>query len=427
MGEDHVFGVRIMRKNMKKHYHWIVAVVMLLELAVIGGLANNYSGLFILPITGELGITRASFSLAFCLKYLFSFLGTLLSGALFLRWGNKKPLLLGLLLCGAGYALLPLSTNVILLAVGNILLGLGDALCCTAAVSRIVTAWFHRFKGLVWGLVSASTGIGGSIICVLLSGILQKSGWRAAYFTSAIIVAGTLALVLLLVRSRPEDMGLSPYGMGYVPKKQKKVSTDDHWPGYTMPELRKQPAFYLAIISVFLSSFAIYLAYDIIVPHLQDRGLSQNEAVAQQSAMLVYLTASKFLAGLLCDWLDSKYVTVGFTVFGAVSLFLLANVTDPGGATLAIIFYAIGLPLPTVLIPLLTYRLFGYRAQSTYHGIFMSIPQLGLLTAAPIANTVFDTTGSYNPVLLISAGLSASAVILFAVTYVFAARSRKSA
>ena len=105
MGEDHVFGVRIMRKNMKKHYHWIVAVVMLLELAVIGGLANNYSGLFILPITGELGITRASFSLAFCLKYLFSFLGTLLSGALFLRWGNKKPLLLGLLAAAAAAAL----------------------------------------------------------------------------------------------------------------------------------------------------------------------------------------------------------------------------------------------------------------------------------------------------------------------------------
>lgn len=416
-----------MKEKLKNHYHWIVAVVMLLELAVIGGLANNYSGLFILPITQELGIPRASFSLAFCLKYLFSFLGTLFSGVLFLRWGNKKPLLLGLLLCGAGYAILPLSTNVILLAVGNILLGLGDALCCTAAVSRIVTAWFHRYKGLVWGLVSASTGIGGSIVCVLLSGILQRSGWRAAYFISAIIVAGTLLLVLLLVRGRPEEMGLNPYGMGYIPKKKKKAEPNDHWPGYSMEELKKQPAFYLALVSVFLSSFAIYLAFDIIVPHLQDRGLSQNEAVTQQSAMLVYLTASKFLAGLLCDWLDSRYVTVGCTAFGAASLFLLATVTSPSSATLATVFYAIGLPLPTVLIPLLTYRLFGYRAQSSYHGIFMALPQLGLLIAAPIANAVYDSAGSYSPVLLISTGLSAASVALYAVTYALASKSRKSA
>lgn len=410
----------------KKHYHWLIAIVMLLQLAVIGGLGNNYSGLFILPITDELQIPRASFSLAFTLKYLLSFVMTLFSGGIFLRFGNKKPMVAGLVLCGAGYALLPLSNNVFLLAVGNILLGVGDALCCNAAVSRMISTWFHRFKGLVWGLVSASTGIGGSIICVLLSGILQRSGWRTAYFISAIIVAGTLILVLLLVRGRPEQMGLNPYGMGYVPKKKKKVDTDDHWPGYTMAELKKQPAFYLALVSVFLSSFALYLAFDIIVPHLQDQGLTQSEAVAQQSAMLIYLTASKFLAGLLSDWLDAKSVTIGCTVFGAASLWLLANVTSPGSATLAIVFYAIGLPLPTVLLPLLTYKLFGYKAQSTYHGIFMALPQLGLLIAAPIANSVYDSAGSYSPVLLISTGLSAAAVVLYAVTYVLADRARKN-
>lgn len=416
-----------MKENIKKHYHWIIAIVMLLQLAVIGGLANNYSGLFILPITEDLGISRASFSLAFCLKYLFSFLGTLFSGVLFLRLGNKLPMLFGLLLSGTGYAILPLSTNVPMLALANILLGLGDALCCTAAVSRMVSAWFHRYKGLVWGLVSASTGVGGSFVCMLLSGIIQRSGWRTAYFISAAIVVGTLLLVLLLVRSRPEQMGLSPYGMGYVPKKQKKVSADDHWPGYTMSELKKEPIFYLTLVSVFLSSFAIYLAYDIIVPHLQDQGLSQSEAVSQQSMMLIYLTAFKFLAGLLSDWLGAKSVTVGCTVFGAISLWLLAMVNSPASATPAILFYAIGLPLPTVLIPLLTYRLFGYRAQSTYHGIFMSIPQLGLLTAAPIANTVYDATGSYSPVLLVSTGFSVAAVVLYTLVYVLAARRRKSA
>ena len=409
----------------KKHYHWIIALIMLLQLAVIGGLANNYSGLFILPITDELGINRASFSLAFCLKYLFSFLGTLFSGVLFLRWGNKKPMLLGLLLCGAGYAILPLSTNVFLLAVGNILLGLGDALCCNAAVSRIVSAWFHRYKGLVWGLVSASTGIGGSAICVILSGIIQKSGWRTAYLISAVIVAGTLLLVLLLVQSRPEQMDLTPYGMGYTSKKQKKTNADDHWPGYTMAELKKDPIFYLTLLSVFLSSFAIYLAYDIIVPHLQDQGLSQSEAVSQQSMMLIYLTASKFLAGLLCDWIDAEAVTIGFTLFGAISLWLLARVHSTGSASIAILFYAIGLPLPTVLIPLLTYKLFGYKAQSSYHGIFMSLPQLGLLTAAPIANAVYDATGSYSPVLLISVGMSAASIVFYVITVLMAKRKRK--
>ena len=57
----------------------------------------------------------------------------------------------------------------------------------------------------------------------------------------------------------------------------------------------------------------------------------------------------------------------------------------------------------------------------------MAIPQLGLLIAAPIANAVYDSAGSYSPVLLISTGLSASAVILYAVTYLLANKSRKDA
>ena len=414
-----------MKESIKKHYHWIIALVMLLQLAVIGGLANNYNGLFILHITEELGISRASYSLAFCLKYLCSFLGTLFSGVLFLRFGNKRPLLWGLILSGIGYALLPLSNSIGLLALGNILLGLGDALCCTAAVSRIVSAWFHRYKGLVWGLVSASTGIGGSLICVVLSGIIQRSGWRTAYLVSAAIVGATLLLVLLLVRSRPEQIGLSPYGMGYVQKAKKKAD-DDHWPGFSMPELKKEPTFYLALVSIFFSSFAIYLAYDIIVPHLQDQGLSQSEAVAQQSAMLVYLTVSKFVAGLLSDWLGSKPTTVGCTLVGAASLWLLSRVSGTAGATAAVLLFAIGLPLPTVLLPLLTLKLFGYKAQSSYHGIFMSLPQLGLLIAAPVSNLVYDHAGSYSPVLMIAAGLSITAAVLYVVTCIMASHRRKT-
>ena len=405
-----------MFSQIKKHYHWIIAVLMFLQLAMVGGLANNYSGLFILPITEDLGISRASFSIAFTLKYLSAFLTTLFSGVLFLKFGNKKAMILGLLLCGAGYAILPLSTNILPLAIGNILLGIGDALCCTAAVSRIISAWFHRYQGLVWGAVSASTGIGGSVICVLLSGIIQSHGWRVAYFASAIIIGATFLLVLILVKGRPEQMGLSPYGFGMAAT-QKRPARDPQWAGYKMDELVRAPIFYLTLVSVFLASASIYLAYDIIIPHLQDSGLSQDQAVAQQSAMLIYLTASKFLSGSLSDRFGSKTVTISCAAIGGVSLWLLSGASTPANATVAIIFYAIALPLPTVLIPLLTQKLFGYRSHSMYLGIFMSIPQLALLIAAPVSNAVFDATGSYSPALLTAAGLAGGATILLAITF----------
>ncbi len=413
-----------MFSQIKKHYHWIIALLMFLQLAAVGGLGNNYSGLFILHITEDLGISRASFSIAFTLKYLTGFLTTLFSGVLFLRFGNKTPMIAGLLLCGAGYAIMPLSTNILPLAIGNILLGIGDALCCTAAVSRIISAWFHRYQGLVWGAVSASTGIGGSVICVLLSGIIQSHGWRIAYFASAIIIGITFLLVFILVKGRPEQMELSPYGFGMATA-QKRPAKDPQWAGYPMEDLIRAPIFYLTLASVFLSSSAIYLAYDIIVPHLQDSGLTQDQAVAQQSAMLIYLTASKFLSGALSDRIGSKTVTISCAAIGGASLWLLSGVTSPASATMAIIFYAIALPLPTVLIPLLTQNFFGYRAHSMYLGIFMSIPQLALLIAAPASNTIFDTTGSYTLALQIAAALAAAGTVLLIVTSILSHHAKK--
>ena len=415
-----------MLSSIKRHYHWVIAVVMLLELAVIGGISNNYNGLFILPITTELEISRASFSLAYTLKYLFSFATTLFSGVLILRFGNKKPLVAGLFFCGAGYALLPMSTSTALLAAGNVLLGIGEALCCTAAVSRIISVWFHRYQGLVWGAVSASTGIGGSILCVLLSGIIQSQGWRMAYLFAAVIVAVTVVLVLIFVKSRPEEMQLSPYGIGYAPKK-KQSRSDDHWPGYTKEQLWHQPVFYLALICVFSVSLSIYLAYNNIVPHLQGQGLTQSEAVAQQSAMLIYLTVSKFLAGMLSDWIGPKAVSIICSILAAISLFLLSRVMPGANATVTIFLYALALPMTTVMVPLLASSLLGYRAQSTYHGIFMSMPTLGILIASPVSNAVFDRAGSYTPALQFAAVLAAASTVLLAINGILANRKRKRA
>lgn len=414
-----------MFSKIKQHYHWIIAVVMLLQLAVVGGLANNYTGLFILPITGELGISRASFSLAFTLKHLMSFATTLFSGSLFLRYGNKKPMVAGLLLNGLGYAILPLSSNVGMLALGNVFLGISEGLCCTAAVSRIISTWFVKYQGLVWGTVSASTGIGGSLICVMLSGIIQTRGWRIAYFTSSGIILVMLVLVFLVVKSHPEQMKLRPYGIGQAHKSKKPSKKDDRWPGYEADQLRKTPVFYIALAGVFMVSLALYLAFDSLVPHLQAQGLTENEAVAQQSAMLIYLTLSKFLAGLLSDWIGAKRVAIICSGLSAVSLFLLSTVAPGLSATAAVFLYAFSLPITTVMVPLVAVSVLGYRAQHSYHGIFMSAPLLGLLIASPVASAVFDQTGSYVPILAVSSVLAGVGTVLFVVLF-FLTKARKA-
>lgn len=408
----------------KQRYHWVIALVMLIELAVIGGIINNFTSLYVIPVTQELGITRADFSLAISVKSLIGFFCTTLSSAVFLKFGTKKPLLAGMVLLAAALGLLSRSQSVAAIAIGSAVAGMGEALCCTAAVSRVVSDWFNRFQGTVLGLVTAATGFGGSIMCTLLSNVIQGPGWRTSYLIAALIILATGILVLFLVRSRPEEMGLTPYGMDYKPKQKKHHREDAHWVGYTMQELLRMPIFYLTALTIFLSAVCLYLAFNMIVPHLQDQGMSATDAATLNSLLLIFLAVYKFLFGSLCDVIGPKWVCVICMVTGSIGLWLLSGVSSFTGGLIAILVYTMGLPVVTVTIPLLTYPLFGYRSHSASLGIFMAMPMLGSLIATPVSNAVYDRVGSYSPVFQFAAVLSLVVMGLYALLYLLCAKSR---
>lgn len=408
----------------KQRYHWIIALVMLIELAVVGGMANNYASLYVIPITLDLGTTRAGFSLAISVKSLVSFICTSVSGVVFLRFGTKKSILFGMSLYAAALGALSQSTTITAIAIVSAFAGAAEAFCCTASASRVVGDWFNRFQGTVLGLVSAATGFGGSIMCTVLSSVISDSGWRTSYIVAALIILAAGVLVLIFVRSRPEDMGLTPYGADYKPKKKVHRREDDHWLGYTMQELLRMPIFYLTAAVFFLSAVCLYLAFNMIVPHLQDQGMSAADAATLNSLLMIFLAVYKFLFGALCDVIGPKLVCVICMIASSIGLWLLAGVTGFIGGLIAIMIYAMGLPIVTVTIPLLTYPLFGYRSHSTTLGIFMAMPMLGSLIANPVANAVYDLVGSYSPVFQFASILSVVVIGLYILLYILSTKTR---
>ena len=111
----------------KQRYHWVIALVMLIELAVVGGMDNNYASLYVIPVTTDLEIARADFSLAISVKSLVGFICTSLSGAIFLKFGTKKPFLLGMVIFTAALGLLSRSNSIAMIAVASAIAGIGRA------------------------------------------------------------------------------------------------------------------------------------------------------------------------------------------------------------------------------------------------------------------------------------------------------------
>ena len=407
----------------KKHYHWLIAALMLLQLTIHGGTNNNFATLFFLPVSEDFGVSRSVFSLATSLKAIASVLGTFLSGAVLLRFGYRKSVF-GFLLVGIlALTILSGSNNMLLYSIGCVIWGLADGVCINSGPPRLINSWFHRHQGAVLGAVTAATGLGGSLMCIILSGIIETSGWKNAFRIAAILMGIVALLIIILVRDRPEEKGLKAFGEGQrIVKKKEGI---DHWAGYTPQQMHRSPVFYLMTLFTLISCFFSGGMLAIMIPHLQDVGLTQTQAASMQSTMMLVLAAVKFGCGIFSDKIGAKSVTMVCLACTAIAAALFPFVNSTSLALVAAIVFSVSLPLTSVMIPLLSSSLFGYQAQTSCLSIVMAIISLAGIVSGPSANLIFDTLGSYDLFFWICAIGSVALLVLYPVMYRLAAKEKK--
>lgn len=400
--------------------------MLFIELAVYGGILNNFSSVFVIPVTEGLGISRGSFSLAVSMKDLVSFLAIMLTGTLLLHFSYRKLVLAGLVSASLSLLLFSFSQNVIVCALASAMLGISGGVCYTAGASRIVENWFWRHRGLVLGTVTMATGLGGSLLCVWVNGIIEGRGWRVGYRFLALLLLAVAVLLVFTLCDRPEQMGLRPYGESEE-KKQRRPSkdVDVNWPGYYMKELLRRPTFYLMAVCTLMSCMSVYLTFYVMVAHLQDRGFSGSEAATLQSVMMLSLAVAKLVCGIASDWLGPKAVSVLCMGLAAIGQWLLADISTMAGAVFGLVIYSLALPITSVTVPLLTMSLFGYRAHDVAVGIFLAMVSVGSMLASPLMNLAYDAIGSYGPMFRGAAVLDIIVIGLYLLLFVLAGRDRK--
>ena len=407
-----------MKAWLHKHYHWLVACVVLLQLGICGGTDNNLSGLHLIPVTEFLGISRTQYALAFSIRSSIAMVATFYSGMVLRRFGYRKVVLCAGFLYVAGYCLLATMTNGFMLMAGLALLGTGATFCGTSGASYIINAWFRKHRGTVLGLVTAATGIGGSLLCLGQTWAMDTYSWRGSYVLCIMFLLVIFLLMVSTIRNTPQEIGLTPYGQDApVQEKRKHRMPATIIEGRSMKALWRSPSFYLMLLCTFLSGTGVYLVFSVIVPYLTDCGFSTTQAAGLQSAMLLILSGGKLLSGWLSDRIGPQRVNWGCAVLGVLGMLAFTVADNMLLATLAVVLYTFSLPMVTTLIPLLALPLFGYRAQTQYTGILLSVTYVATTLSSLITNGIYDAVGSYRPAFYLAAGLGAGVLVLYPVLY----------
>ena len=191
---------------------YIVAFAFLCLTMCIGCGSFAFS-LFVNPLQSELAWSRGQIMVGFTIFWVMMGAASPLFGRILDRRGARVVIPLGAIVMGLGFVLLSRMDSLFLFYLGYVLVGSGAAGIGPVPTSAIVSNWFRKKRGTAVGITSAGIGAGGAVMAPIAGYLLQTYDWRTAYFAMAVIIwIALIPLALLLVRTRPEDVGLHPDG-----------------------------------------------------------------------------------------------------------------------------------------------------------------------------------------------------------------------
>lgn len=403
-------------KAIKKNYHWVILAILFSEMIIYGGIGNAI-GVFTVPISEDLGIGRGAYSLTSSAKALVGTLSTYVAFYVFRKFGYRRSVIFALGICAISCVLRGISNSFGMLMFSQALYGVAIGSLDTQGAVKTVDNWFHAHKGLILGFVSMATGLGGSLMSIVLTGIMESYSWRVASFATGGFFA-LLIVLYLFMKDKPEQMGLEPYGEQQKSKKKEvKHPGHENWHGRSVKELYRKPAFYLMAVCVFLVVFCAKLSSSTVIPYFQDIGYSATEAALFNSVLMLCLAFAKLGCGELCDLIGAKKVAIICVGCLAAGQFLMAMAQTAVIAYVSVLLLAVGLVMWTIMVPLLTRPLFGYAPSDALIAVFFTMVSLSGFLPEPLINYVYDAVGSYAPVYYGAAILDVVLLVAFLVLF----------
>ena len=400
------------------HYGWVaLGATFLVMLATAG--AMGASGVIIAPLEAEFGWSNADISSALAVRLaLYGLMGPF-AAALINRFGMRPVvgLAVGLIAIGVAGAVGMRQLWQFELFWG-VIVGLGSGMTALVLGATVATRWFSARRGLAIGLLTASNATGQLVFLPLLAYVSQHWGWRAALGLVVAILAVALAFAMALLRDRPADVGLPPYGehaIAPAPKANSGLASLASAPLVALRDAAGSRVFWVLFATFFvcgLSTNGLIQTHWITL--CGDYGVAPVGAAGILAVIGVFDFVGTILSGWLSDHYDNRWLLFFYYGLRGLSLIYLPY-TDFSVVSLSLFAVFYGLDWVATVPP--TVRIaadsFGERANVTFGWIFAA-HQLGAATAAFGAGAARTELASYLPALYVAGGacLVASALVM---------------
>jgi len=372
---------------------WWVVFASCCGLFVGAGVINVFAmSVFIKPITLDLGVGRGLFGFAMTVSSTANAAASFGVGWLIHRWGLRRVMIPGILLCAlatAGYGLIqasPLALTYLIFAVGGFVAG-----CQTPIPYATATAqWFDRQRGIAMGIAIAGVGLGAAVLPKVADRLIGAFGWRVAFVALGLSILAVAFPPVALFMREPPDLVEGRKQAGALPL-----------PGVAAGEALRRGLFWALVTAFFLDVVAMQGTITQIYALLTDRGLAGEVATNALAAGGLALILGRIFSGWCLDRLWGPYVAIAFFVLPMIGIALLASGAGGLAPLAGAVCCGLGIGAEVDLMAFFASRYFGLRDYARIYGVMFGTFSFGVGIGPWLSGESFDRFHSYVPIFVV--------------------------
>jgi MFS family permease len=395
------------------HYAWVIAGTGTLVILACLGIGRFALGMLLPSMASSLKLSYSQIGFISTGNFIGYLIAVLLCAPLARRIGSRLLIITALVVIALSMALISRAGTFGAIITFYFITGMGSG-AANVPMMGLITAWFDRaIRGRAAGFVVIGSGfaiiLSGKLI-PFVNGILGTEGWRTNWLILSGIVAAIACLAFLVLRNRPEDLGLHPLGTdepAFVPVH----------PSAAMPKenIYRNKTLYLlgAVYFLFGYTYVIYATF-IVTTLVKERGFSEAVAGNFWSWVGFLSLFSGPVFGTLSDRLGRKAGLMIVFSLQMLAYMLVAANLPPFFLYVSIAFYGmVAWSIPSIMVAAVSEYVGIDKALAAF-GFITFIFGLGQITGPSIAGILAERTGSFSSSFFMAATFAAIAIALTA-------------
>ncbi len=386
------------------YYGWVLVRALGITEIISWGVLYYAFGVFLTPMEADLGWSRGAITGAFSLALVLSGVAAIPVGRWLDRHGARVLMTAGS--CVATLLVLAWASSVTLSEFYLVwaAIGLVMATLLYEPAFAVVTVWFERKRAKALTAVTLIAGFSSTVFLPFAAWLLQVQGWRGALVSLAVILAvGTIPVHALLLRRRPEDLGLHPDGardvrVGTEPPRREDVP---------VRTALRDPAFRWLVLGFCLSTGVAFGVHVHLVPILLDRGYDPMVAATLAGLVGAMQVFGRLLMAPLTTRIPLRSITAGVLAILPLAIVVLILVPGTIGVIAFVALFGAAKRCLTLVRPAFVADLYGRTHYASIAGVLAFAVNLAQAAAPVGAGAAYDLFGGYLPILWFSVAVSA--------------------